>query len=131
MPLLLVYWRVGIGMAPQLKLTWPPPHATLATACSPYLKGAAAAGAATAVKAASCRLTPLPLPVQAAAGTLVVLELGDVAGSWVTGSARRRHRKFGPALYCLDAFDSYQDDVRVGPRLSRGGAAWCSIMRRL
>jgi hypothetical protein len=75
----------------------------------------------------NCKMVPLPLPVQAAAGTQVVLELGDVAGSWVTGSARRRHRKFGPALYCLDALDSYQDDVKVGPGLSRGGAGWCEV----
>lgn len=43
----------------------------------------------------------------------MVLELGDVAGG-AMALPNWRHLRFGPELYCLDAFDSYEEDVKVG-----------------
>lgn len=40
------------------------------------------------------------------------MELGEVAGG-AAALPNWRHLRFGPELYCLDAFDSYQEDVKV------------------
>jgi hypothetical protein len=76
------------------------------------------------------RLFP-PSHMRQAAQLSLVLELGDVSGPALLpgGSAGSRHRRFGPALFCLDTFDSFDQDVEVGGwgALMFGGGGRCGV----